>query len=90
MSNKNTAFYRGNSQVLVDFSADKISSDGAVILLEKLERQHKLISYFSNYIQDRRDPLRTVHSVDTLFEQFFNTVDSAKRISPVLYVVAEI
>lgn len=69
MSNKNTAFYRGNSQVLVDFSADKISSDGAVILLEKLERQHKLISYFSNYIQDRRDPLRTVHSVEKLLKQ---------------------
>lgn len=35
MSNKSTVFYRGNVE---------ISSDGSVILLEKLERKHKLIT----------------------------------------------
>jgi len=62
MSNKNTVFYRGNTAVSVDFSAEEISSDGAVILLEKLERQHKIIDYFSKFIPDQRDPLRIIHT----------------------------
>ena len=37
MRDKNTAFYRGNTKVSGDFSAEGISSDGAVTLLEKLE-----------------------------------------------------
>ncbi|MEQ9262880.1 MAG: IS1380 family transposase [Owenweeksia sp.] len=69
MSNKNTAFYRGNTQVQVDFSAGQISSDGAIVLLEKLEREHKVISYFSSHIVDHRDPFRTVHSVEKLLKQ---------------------
>lgn len=69
MSSKNTAFYRGNTQVQVDFSAGQISSDGALVLLEKLERKHKVISYFSSHIVDRRDPFRTVHCVEKLLKQ---------------------
>ena len=37
MRHKNTAFYRGNTRIPVDFSAEGISSDGAVTLLKKLE-----------------------------------------------------
>ena len=37
MRDKNTAFYRGNTKVSVDFSAEGISLGGAVTLLEKLE-----------------------------------------------------
>lgn len=69
MSHKNTAFYRGNTQVSVDFSAGELSSDGAVVLLEKLERKHKLISYFSSRIKDDRDPLRITHSIEKLLKQ---------------------
>ncbi len=69
MRNKNTAFYRGNTQVSVDFSAGEISSDGAIVLLEKLERKHKLIDYFSQCIPDHRDPIRTVHSIEKLLKQ---------------------
>ena len=36
MRYKNIAFYRGNTKVLVDFSAEGISSGGAVTLLESL------------------------------------------------------
>ena len=43
MRHKNTAFYRGNTRVSVDFSAEGVSSDGAVVLPEKHERKHKLI-----------------------------------------------
>ena len=38
MSDKSTIFYRGNTAVSVDFSAEEISSDGAIVLLEKIER----------------------------------------------------
>ncbi len=63
MSGKNTAFYRNNRAVLVDFLAEAISSDGAVVLLEKLEHKHKVLDYFSKIIPDYRDPFRTVHSI---------------------------
>lgn len=69
MRDKNSAFYRGNTQVLVDFSAHDISTDGSVVLLEKLERKHKLIKYFSDHIIDRRDPYRIVHSIEKLLKQ---------------------
>jgi len=69
MRNKNTAFYRGKTEVLVDFSAEQISSDGSLLLLEKLEREHKLLRYFSKVLPDRRNPLRTVHHVEKLLRQ---------------------
>ena len=69
MRNKVTAFYRGKTEINVDFSADEISSDGSLVLLEKLERKHGLLSYFTEYIADPRDPFRTVHSTEKLLKQ---------------------
>lgn len=69
MRNKNTAFYRGRQEVSVDFSAGDISTDGSVVLLEKLERTNKLIQYFSQYIPDKRNLRRTIHSVEKLLKQ---------------------
>lgn len=69
LSSKGTAFYRNNQAVLVDFSAEEISSDGAIVLLEKLERKHKLLHYFSNFIPDSRSPFTTVHSVEKMLKQ---------------------
>ena len=69
MSNKNTVFYRGSTAVLVDFSAEEISSDGSLLLLEKLERKHKLIRHFSKLIPDARDPLRTIHTREKQLKQ---------------------
>ncbi len=40
MSYKNKIFYRGNTEVSVDFSAEEISSDRAIVLLERLEREY--------------------------------------------------
>ncbi|MDY0388455.1 MAG: hypothetical protein RBT65_15300, partial [Methanolobus sp.] len=57
MSSKDTVFYRANKAILVDFSAEEISSDGSLILLEKIEREHGLLKYFSSIIPDSRDPL---------------------------------
>ena len=42
MSNKDTLFYRGNTSISVDFSASEISSDGSLIMLEKLEREQHI------------------------------------------------
>jgi len=61
MSIKDTVFYRGNKAVNFDFSAEEISSDGAILLLDKLERKHQLIKYFSRVMPDERNPLRIVH-----------------------------
>jgi len=69
MRNKNTIFYRGNTEVLVDFSAEGISSDGAIILLEKIEREHKVIKYFSGFLPDTRHPLLITHSIEKLLKQ---------------------
>ena len=62
MSTKNTVFYRDKKEVLLDFSAQEISSDGAVVYLEKLERKHGLLKRVSQFIPDRRNPLFTVYS----------------------------
>ncbi len=44
MSNKNTIFYRGKQSVSVSFSGSEISSDGSLILLDKIEKKYKLIN----------------------------------------------
>lgn len=62
MSSKDTVFYRANKAISVDFSAEEISSDGSLILLEKIEREHGLLKYFSSIIPDFRDPLYTTYT----------------------------
>lgn len=69
MSKKTTAFYRGNTEVSVEFSAEQVSSDGAVVLLDKFERKHKLVSRISAHIPDQRDPAKVTHSVEKLLRQ---------------------
>lgn len=69
MSHKDTVFYRGRTAISMDFSADEVSSDGAVLLLEKLERKHHILQFFSQLIPDRRDPFRIVHPIEKLLKQ---------------------
>lgn len=69
MSGKDIAFYRANKAISFDFSAEEISSDGAVLLLEKIERKHHIISYFSSIIPDSRNPLFVRHSISKLLKQ---------------------
>ena len=47
---------------IVDYSAEKISTDGSLVLLEKIEKEHKLIKYYSKYIPDHKDQSRIDHS----------------------------
>ena len=69
MSNKVTVFYKGKKEISVDFQANEISSDGAVVLLEKIERKHKLINYISKLIPDKRNPKYITHSIAKLLKQ---------------------
>ena len=55
MSNKDTVFYRENKSILVNFSGSEISTDGSLILLEKIERKHKLIKNLAKYLPDTRN-----------------------------------
>lgn len=69
MSNKDTLFYRGNKSISVDFSSSEISTDGSLILLEKLEREHKLIKKFGNHLPDLRNPRFITYSREDQLKQ---------------------
>jgi len=69
MSKQTTVFYRGNKAVSVDFTGEEISSDGSIILLEKLERKHRLLGYISEVIPDHREPGKVEHSVEKMLKQ---------------------
>jgi hypothetical protein len=69
LSNKDIIFHRANKAVSVDFTAAEISTDGSLILLEKIEREHKLIKTFGKYLPDHRNPLLVTYSREALLKQ---------------------
>ncbi|MCP4055187.1 MAG: IS1380 family transposase [Mesoflavibacter sp.] len=69
MSNKGSAFYKGNKAIFVDFEAEKLSSDGGLIMLEKIERKHHIIKHFSDLIVDKRHSSYIKHSFHKLLMQ---------------------
>ena len=69
MKHKDTVFFHNNKAVLVNFDAQKISSEGGLLLLEKMERKHKLIRYFSKFIKDERNQAYIQHDTDKLLKQ---------------------
>ena len=69
MSTKDTVFYRGNTSISVDFSASEISSDGSLVLLEKIEREHRLIRGFSTHLPDLRTPEFITYSREAQLKQ---------------------
>ena len=69
MRSKDTLFYRDNKAVFVDFSASEISTDGSLILLEKIEREHKLINKFSKHLPDLRNPRFITYSRESQLKQ---------------------
>lgn len=52
-----------------DFSEEEINSDGAVLLLEILDRKHKAIKCFSKFMSDSRNPFYITHSIEKLLKQ---------------------
>jgi len=69
MSTKNTLFYKSKQQFLFTTDNEDISTDGAVVLLEKLERKHKLIKHFSNQLIDNRDQSKIEYSRYQMLKQ---------------------
>jgi len=69
MSRQNTIFYRGNQEIKIDFSSEKISSDTSAILIEKLERKHGLIKNISSCFSDNRNQDLISHTYDKLLFQ---------------------
>ena len=63
MSKQNTLFYRKNQAINFNFSAEAISSDGEIFLLEKIERKFGIIKNFSKYLPDNRHQSYTKHNM---------------------------
>jgi hypothetical protein len=66
---KYTAFYQEKKSVSFDFSAERVSSDGGLLLLEKLARRSGLLKSFSDAVPDGRDPFRLTHLLGDLLRQ---------------------
>ncbi len=62
---KDTVFYRGKQAFQFDFSASAISSDGAILLSEKVEKKTGLLKDFASLIPDYRNP----DYIDYTYEQ---------------------
>jgi hypothetical protein len=69
MSTQNTIFYKKKQQVNFDFSAEEISSDGGILLSEKIERKTGLIRSFCKFLPDKRDPRKIEHSIEKMIKQ---------------------
>jgi len=69
LSTKDILFYRKNASISVDFSASDISTDGSLILLEQIERKHKLIKKFGKHLPDLRNPRFITYSREAQLKQ---------------------
>lgn len=69
MSTKDTAFYQKKKVVSFDFSAERISSDGGLLLLEKVCRKTKVLASFSDAFPDHRHSSYIEHSAFDLIRQ---------------------
>lgn len=66
---KNTLFYREKQAYKFNFGAKAISSDGAILLSEKIERKTKILRSFANLIPDHRDSSRIEYSYFDMLKQ---------------------
>lgn len=55
MSNKDILFYKGKQAISFDFTAENVSSDGGILLCDKIERTENILNDFSSHIHDNRD-----------------------------------
>ncbi len=66
---KNTAFYRGKEAFRFDFSASPISTDGAILLSEKVEKKTGLLKGFASLIPDYRNPFYINYTYEQMLRQ---------------------
>lgn len=66
MSKTKVAIYQKNKEVHFDFSADRISSDGGLLLLKKQIKKLHLVQFMGASIPDFRHPSYVQYSVEQL------------------------
>ena len=69
MSHQLTLFYKGKQQVRLDFSAEAVSSDGAIVLSKKLDKNHNLIEQFCHDIPEYRDSRYIDYNIENMVRQ---------------------
>jgi Transposase DDE domain group 1 len=69
MRETKVAFSSQFKSVYFDFSGEKISSDGGVLLLDKVERKHRFLRDFSRVIPDYRSFLLVEHTIEKMVKQ---------------------
>ena len=66
---KDIAFYRGKQAFKFNFSASAISSDGAILLSEKVEKKTGLLKSFASLIPDYRNPFYIDYTYEDMLRQ---------------------
>ena len=66
---KDIAFYRGKQAFKFNFSASAISSDGAILLSEKVEKKTGLFKSFASPIPDYRNPFYIYYTYEDMLRQ---------------------
>lgn len=69
MKETNIVFSTQFKRIEFDFSAEKISSDGGVLILNSIERKHKILRDFVSVIPDYRSPLLIKHDLLKMLKQ---------------------
>ena len=69
MQKKYRVYSRGKQEISVSFNGKQLSSDGSMVLLEKIERKEKLIKLFSSAISDKRNPRYIKHTISKMLKQ---------------------
>ena len=69
MQNKIILFFRNKQEINLDFLADNLSSDGGLIISEKIERESKLLRGFSKLIPDKRHSSYVHHTLYKMLKQ---------------------
>ena len=69
MRDSKVAFSSKFKFISFDYSGEKISSDGGVLLLDKVERKHRFLRDFSRVIPDYRSFLLVEHTIEKMVKQ---------------------
>jgi len=69
MKGTNIAFSTQYKRIEFDFSAEQISSDGGVLILNNVERKHNILRDFVSVIPDYRSPLLIKHDLLKMLKQ---------------------
>ena len=66
---QSTAFYRDKQAYCYNFEAEGVTSDGAILLSEKIEKETGIIASFARLIPDYRNPFYIQYSYEHMLKQ---------------------